>query len=107
MDSKRKRTLGERRVRLGFNPSGLPIVDKIKRVQADFIDLVDELQKERKRMREAEEGIATEESLLDDSEFFREINLAMTAAQSASQNAVGAVTMEVTPKYVAECNEED
>jgi hypothetical protein len=36
-------TLGEQRVRVSFNPSGDNIVDKIKRLSADLIDLCEGL----------------------------------------------------------------
>ena len=38
-------TLGERRVRLGFNPSSNPSVDQIKRLAADIIDLCEDFRR--------------------------------------------------------------
>lgn len=43
MPEERKQTLGERRVRIGFNPSQEGIVADIKRHTAAIIDLVDKV----------------------------------------------------------------
>jgi hypothetical protein len=81
MDQRGERvlTLGEKRVRLGFNPSGNERVDKIKRIAADLIDLCEEVKVDH---------IATEGS----SEVFRLLALAQTHAEDAAMWAVKAAT---------------
>lgn len=69
-------TLGESRVRLGFNPSGNERVDRIKRIAADAIDLCAEM---RQRAGEA-------------SEMHRLLSLAQTAFEEAAMWAVKAAT---------------
>lgn len=83
MSDTRKLTLGERRVRLSFNPSGNEYVDKLKKVGADFIDLINQA------------AIAPDMSQESISEFMRLKALAMTAIESGTSDAV---KMATTPK---------
>lgn len=67
-------TRGEYRVGIDFNPSGSEIVDNIKRIAAEAIDLIDELE---------DQG---------DAEIIRLKALAMTHAEDAAMWAVKAAT---------------
>jgi len=67
-----QQTLGERRVRVSFNPSGNGTVNHIKRMSADLIDLCEELKV--------------------DSETVRLVALAQTHYEDAAMWAVKAAT---------------
>ena len=73
-----EQTLGQRRVRLGFNPSGNPFVRMLKLSQADNIDVY-----------ESQRQIAKA-----DPERARLWALAQTAAEEAAMWAVKAATYE-------------
>lgn len=77
----REPTLGERRVRLGFNPSGNAAVDRIKRIAADAIDLCAEMRQRATMLEPAEAG-----------EMHRLLSLAQTAFEDAAMWAVKAAT---------------
>ena len=72
-----EQTLGQRRVRLDFNPSDDPVVYELKRTQADFIDDCE---------RHKNEATDPEEKRL--------WALAQTAAEEAAMWAVKAATYE-------------
>jgi hypothetical protein len=71
-------TLGEYRVGITFNPSKDEMVDKIKRIAADLIDLIND--------------IHSDDSGGDDSELRRLKALAMTHVEDAAMWAVKAQT---------------
>lgn len=68
-------TLGQKRVRKGFNPNGNALVDELKTRVADFIDRCEELKQ-----------------ASDDPEVERLAALAQTEAESAAMWAVKAAT---------------
>lgn len=72
-------SLGAKRVRESFNPSGDSLVDKIKRYTADLIDLCDEHQNK---------------DTARDREEYRLWALAMTSYEEAAMWAVKAATTE-------------
>lgn len=86
----RKLTLGERRVGVNFNPSGLTVVDSIKRKSADLIDLCEALRREEYVKPENDTPQALQENA---GEKFRVISLAQTAFEEAAMWAVKAATM--------------
>ena len=73
-------TLGEERVRVSFNPSGDNVVDKIKQLSADLIDLC--------------EGLKGNDPRL--------AALAQTQYEQAAMWAVKAATTQAKPKSVAD-----
>lgn len=74
-------TLGEYRIGIDFNPSGLPNVGAIKRAAADFIDLI----------------VAVRESTYSTAERERLFALAMTHIEDAAMWAVKAATKKEFP----------
>ena len=74
-ESKDGFSLGARRVRETFNPSGEPEVSKLKRYTADLIDICEQLKN-------------------DDGEQNRLASLAQTAYEEAAMWAVKAATVE-------------
>lgn len=74
-------TLGERRVRISFNPGGNELVNTIKRASADLIDLVGQIPKP-----ENDEATTAEIGRLK--------ALAMTHVEDAAMWAVKAATTE-------------
>jgi hypothetical protein len=79
-------TLGDRRVRLSFNPSGNEAVDRIKRIAADGIDLCQEL-RTKPGMDPLEAG-----SVKTDMDVQRLLSLAQTAFEEAAMWATKAAT---------------
>jgi hypothetical protein len=77
-------TLGEQRVRVSFNPSGDNIVDEIKRLTANLINLVNALPDH------------------NDGEVKRIKALAMTEYESAAHWGVKAATARAKPVEVAD-----
>lgn len=75
-----KKSLGERRVRVNFNPSALGVVDAIKQKGVEMINLINSLQ--------PKEGMDSE----DYREFMRLKSLALTDAESATSWAEKAAT---------------
>lgn len=83
-DEPRALTLGERRVRLGFNPSGHETVDRIKRIAADAIDLCEQLKLDARTGRPTDDPFPGER--------LRLYALAQTAFEEAAMWAVKAAT---------------
>lgn len=84
-----EQTLGEKRIRVAFNPSGESVVDKIKQQSAELIDLlqavrVDEVSKTYNESPEAMREKSGEK--------LRLISLAQTAYEEAAMWAVKAAT---------------
>jgi len=84
------RTLGERRVRASFNPSGNDMVSQIKQKTAELIDLLqvvrnDEVSKTYDKSPEAKNELSGEK--------LRLIALAQTAYEESAMWAVKAVTI--------------
>jgi hypothetical protein len=77
----RELTLGERRVRLSFNPSGNTTVDQLKRAAADFIDHCHALRQ-----------LAVGRDPDTSAEMHRLLSLAQTHAEDAAMWAVKAAT---------------
>jgi hypothetical protein len=80
MMAERPMTLGERRVRISFNPSANATVEGLKRMAADFIDACE-------RMRRPHGPPGSE-----DGEVNRLIALAQTDIEAAAMHAVKAAT---------------
>jgi len=76
-------SLGAKRVRESFNPSGDTMVDKIKRYTADLIDLCNEMRREGQERTDGDEQA-------------RLASLAMTAYEEAAMWAVKAATDKVS-----------
>ena len=77
-EAKRKRTFGQNAVGLGFNPSGDPVVNRLKTLYAEIIDIMDADRRAR--------GWRGERTRL--------ASVAITEAQGAQMWAVKAVTWE-------------
>jgi hypothetical protein len=75
-----ERSLGHKRTVLSFNPSGNPLVTKLKTIQTEFINVCDEMRQLHKT----------------NGEYQRVLALAMTDAESAAMWSVKAATMDVT-----------
>lgn len=83
-------TLGQRRVRVNFNPSANPKVEEMKQRYADIID---SLEAERTGLRAmGPENETPEAFALRTSEIFRSISIAQTEAERACRDAVTALT---------------
>lgn len=83
-------TLGQRRVRLTFNPSGNPEVNDMKQRYADIIDT---LEAKRVGLRAAGPADETPEAFaLRTGEIFRSLSVAQTEAERACRDAVFALT---------------
>ena len=76
-------TLGERRVRISFNPNQAPHVAELKRMAAAFIDYCESL-----KSTTARNGVDLERG-----EYLRLIALAQTHAEDAAMWAVKAATL--------------
>lgn len=74
-------TLGERRVRISFNPNQAPHVGELKRQAAAFIDYCEELR------------ALTAPTLSERAELHRLLSLAQTHAEDAAMWAVKAATI--------------
>lgn len=86
-------TKGEYKVGIDFNPSNEDVVGRIKRLAADFIDLVDSIEVVTKK--EEEEIKDTEKLWAQIDERCRLKALAMTEIESAAMWAVKAATKGV------------
>lgn len=83
--SEQKLTEGQRRVRLGFNPSGLKRVHTMKSLVASAIDYIVGMETKMKKN--------SDPTNVEDDDFFREMATAKTLLQQASSMAVGAATL--------------
>lgn len=83
-------TLGEKRVRVSFNPSNESIVDNIKQKSAELIDLLQSLRND-----EASKTYDKSPEVLNETsgEKLRLISLAQTAYEEAAMWAVKAATI--------------
>lgn len=85
--NKEDQTAGQKRVRVSFNPSALPIVEIIKQQLATVMDTLDEYGKQ---------AIANTTNIdskqAEKGDFLREVATAKTALQEASMWAVASVT---------------
>lgn len=86
----KKFTLGEFRVGIDFNVSGSADVDEIKRIAADFINLLEAKKKK----------IGRDNSLA--SEQFRLIAHAQTLVEDAAMNGVKAVTKNLNVEIISD-----
>lgn len=85
-------TLGQKRVRLDFNPSANNTVHQVKKLTADLIDLLEAYKNDL---------LSTNAYTVDPkvfSETLRLIDFAQTAAEEASQWGVKALTSEINVK---------
>lgn len=84
-----EQTLGEKRIRVAFNPSGESVVDKIKQQSAELIDLLQAVRADEvsKTYNESPEAMREKSG-----EKLRLISLAQTAYEEAAMWAVKAAT---------------
>ena len=94
MSEQKHLTEGQKRVRLGFNPSGLKRVHKYKEMVANAIDYLGGMEKKIKEK-------SKDESYEDVGDFMREIATAKTSLQQqASSMGVGAMTLSLAFKLL-------
>lgn len=85
MDAEVKQTIGEKRVRVTFNPSNNGRVDLIKQKSAELINLLEELKVEEEKLPRMDQN----------SEKFRLIAKAQTEFENAAMWGVKAATTSV------------
>lgn len=95
MSENKQLTEGQKRTRLGFNPSGLNRVYKFKTMIATAIDYLAGMEK---KVKDTSAGDSYEEV----GDFLREIATAKTSLQQASQMGVGAMTLPLAFKRLGE-----
>ena len=95
MSENKQLTEGQKRVRLGFNPSGLKRVHKYKEMVANAIDYLGGMEKKIKEK-------SKDESYEDVGDFMREIATAKTSLQQASSMGVGAMTLPLAFKLLGD-----
>lgn len=80
-----EKTLGEKRVRVEFNPSDSTLVSQIKQKSAELINLVNSITLDGERFKENKDGIVGEAIRLK--------SLALTSYEEAAMWAVKAATI--------------
>jgi hypothetical protein len=95
MSEQKQLTEGQKRVRLGFNPSGLKRVFKYKTMIANTIDYLGGMEKKIKANSLGESGE-------DIGDFLREVATAKTSLQQASTMGVGAMTLPLAFKVLGD-----
>lgn len=99
MSEQKQLTEGQKRVRLGFNPSGLKRVHKYKEMVANAIDYLGGMEK---KIKEKIKEKSKDESYEYVGDFMREIATAKTFLQQASSMGVGAITLPLAFKLLGD-----
>lgn len=93
MQDQQNLTLGQRRVRLTFNPASGQVGTEVDNMKQKYADIIDTLEAKRVGLRAAgPEGETPEAFALRTSEIFRSLSVAQTEAERACRDAVFALT---------------